>query len=608
MDIIGLLESNSRPSEDQESYFLERLSSLDSSISALSVKLAQAQGALDELDSQQAKLLRKRRSIASVVSSYRRLPVDVWLEIMKFAVWSSGSVPSGDSMQDTHGNPRPMKSKVHPPIEDPERTCWPESRQLSTLTRVCKDWRRILHEAAILWSTLELHIYSNDHNIDGFAPKLETWLSRSGELPWSLKVLSSKRQLHAPAFASFLLRNCARWKELYIYMHDLDILAPLFYLEPSSSGFGIPGGWTPRGRHEDVTWTNLQVLSLDGWFTDSARVRPFALVDNIHADDADPLSLHHATISLRGSVPALKSLTIDTPCQKVHSWKWIPWAQLSDVDLRTGDQYEDNISMLARCTNALETCSIVFTPSLRIPVNVPLMGQDPVQPITQGIANLLVTGLDGAVGDDSESDNGSTHGNSDAMSELLHLGGLKELTLKKIGYLSPLLSRLCAPALQKLTISMCAINEPEPFLGATLVDLLERSGAAISSSEEDDFGSRARRTNTPLAAGPPLTYLMLALENTRRRHLSTPAITNADYISIFERTEKLKTLHIKDYSTDARFLEKLNQREMLPRLRTISFVVDAERQGPERFAEFVKLRMDRLERSKNASGSEIHVQ
>ncbi|KAJ3525381.1 hypothetical protein NMY22_g10601 [Coprinellus aureogranulatus] len=551
MDISGLLESNARPSEDQESYFLERLSSLDSSISALSVKLAQAQGALDELDSQQAKLLRKRKSIASVVSSYRRLPVDVWLEIMKFAVWSSGSVPSGDSMQDTHGNPRPMKSKVHPPIEDPERTCWPESRQLSTLTRVCKDWRRILHEAAILWRhTGTAHIFQRPQHRRVRAEARNVAIA-IGRAP----VVAQGPLVETPTPRSclcFVPPSELRSVEGALHLHArLGHLGALFYLEPSSSGFGIPGGWASRGRSVDPTWTNLQVLSLDGWFTDSARVRPFALIDNIHADDADPLSLHHATIGLRGSVPALRSLTIDTPCQKVHSWKWIPWAQLSDIDLRTGDQYEDNISMLAKCTNALETCSIVFTPSLRIPVDVPLMGQDPVQPITQGIANLLVTGLDGAVGDDSQSDDGSTHGNSDAVSDVLHLGGLKELTLKKIGYLSPLLSRLCAPALQKLTISMCAINEPEPFLGAALVDLLERSGAAIS--REDDAGDCSRRTNTPPAASPPLTYLLLALENTRRRHMSTPAITNAEYISIFERTEKLKTLHIKDYSTDARF-------------------------------------------------------
>lgn len=607
MDVQHLLETNARPSEEQESYLLERLSSLDGSISILDAKLAQAQDVLDQLDLEQSKLLEKKKSIAAVVSPYRRLPADIWVGIMKFAIWSSGAPTGGGPVTDLHPLPRQHRSTVYRPIEDEEVTHWPEARQLSTLARVCKDWCNILHGEAIFWCTLELHIYSNDRSVDDFAPKMESWFSRSGQLSWSLKILSSKRQLHAPVFASFLIRNCSRWKELNIYMHDLDVLAPLFHMEPSPAVPDISGGRSRRGCNEDAAWTNLQVLSLDGWFTDSARVKPFNLVDSLHSAGADPLSLHHAAVHLHGTMPALKSLTIDTPCQKVHSWKWIPWAQLSDVDLRTGDQYEDNIAMLAKCSNALETCSIVFTPSLRLPVEIPLQGQDPVQSITHGIANLLVTGLDGVSADEAESDDESPQGNDDAFTEVLHLGGLKDLTLKKIGYLSPLFSRLCVPALQKLFVSMCPINEPEPYLGATLVDLLERSGVAmISGDQSDTDGCRTHsdvqsRATTRSPAGPPLTFLTLALENTRLRRMASPVITNGEYISLFERTEKLKTLHLKDYSTDAGFLDKLNQRDMLPVLRTISFVVEADGLVPERFEEFVKLRTDRLDRSTTSS-------
>ncbi|TEB31584.1 hypothetical protein FA13DRAFT_1732416 [Coprinellus micaceus] len=579
VDVDSLLRSNDRPSEHQELYLLQRLSSLDGSLSVLDAERVRAQRALEELEFRQSKLLSKRKSIATIVSPYRRLPADVWIEIMKFAVWSRGL--------------KSTTSNIYKPTTDDGRIHWPEPRQ------TCYLHSNILHGAAIFWCNLELHIYSNDHNIDGFAPRLETWLSRSGELPWSLKILSSKRQLHAPLFAAFLLRNCARWKELSLFMHDLDVLAPLFYLQPSSAGAGIPGcpggGRSGCGCKGEHVWSNLRVLSLDGWFTDRARVRPFTLVDNVHADDADPLSLHHATICLHGTMPALKSLTIDTPCQKVNSWKWIPWAQLSDVDLRTSDQYEENISMLAKCSDALQTCSMVFAPSLRIP-----------GPITQGIANLLVTGLHAAEASDDEGETSSSERRSTEATEVLHLGGLKELTLRKIGYLSPLISRLCAPALQKLFISMCPINEPEPYLGATLVDLLERSSAATSKTDEGDVAgwdavhsTDRARIRAPSTSGPPLTYLTLALENTRRRRMSTPVITNGEYIDIFERTEKLRTLHLKDYSTDARFLEKINQRGLLPRLKTISFVVDADGQVPERFEEFVKLR----DRDRHASSN-----
>jgi hypothetical protein len=76
--------------------------------------------------------------------------------------------------------------------------------------------------------------------------------------------------------------------------------------------------------------------------------------------------------------------------------------------------------------------------------------------------------------------------------------------------------------------------------------------------------------------------------------MAVPLITDAEYLQIFERLEKLRTLHLKDYSTRALFLEKMNQRGLLPRLTKISFVVDAitERMVPGRFDRFVRTRSD----------------
>ncbi|KAF5341681.1 hypothetical protein D9611_001190 [Ephemerocybe angulata] len=613
MDLAPLLQTNAPPSEHEESYLLQRISSLDDSLGELDVELALAEQTLEELSTRHSKLKDRRKGYASIMSPFRRLPVDVWIEIMKFAVWSTPDIPAEaapsanilvrQGIIGLAAAPTLTAGKA-PEAEEGSASHWPEARQLSTLTRVSKDWQHLLHDVAILWSSLELHIYCNDFGLDTFAPHLETWFCRSGQLPWSLKLLVSKRHIIAPVFASFLLRNCHRWKALKIYMQDLDILAPLFYLEPSPETkppvWLMDAGEAPASPKEEHIWTNLEQLSLDGWFTDSAQIKPFSLVDNDSNDSVDPDSdsegpgtLHSPhSIRLRGSMPALISLVLDLPCQKIHSWDWIPWAQLVDLDLKTGDSYEDNVSFLAKCSNALQRCSLVFTPSLRLPLAITL---GPLHDVTHGVANLHI----GQALDDEEQNEGgagSEDDNSDSTNSLdpahdsaVRLGGLKELTLKKIGYIAPILSRLTLPSLQKLHITMSSLNEPEPYLGAALIDMLDRSGCAAVEDACASPKSNSLQTST----GPPLTYLMLALENTMHRRVVAPVITNGEYLRIFERTEKLKTLHIKDFSTDARFLEKIDHRGLLPRLKRISFVVDASEDVPERFDAFVKARMNR---------------
>ena len=138
------------------------------------------------------------------------------------------------------------------------------------------------------------------------------------------------------------------------------------------------------------------------------------------------------------------------------------------------------------------------------------------------------------------------------------------------------------------------VIEPERDFGEIFIKFLDRSSpnAGLDSLTRDCNHEMARSYSA--SEGPSLTYLDLCFENTRFRRMAAPLITDAEYLQIFERTEKLRTLHLKDYSTRAMFLEKLNQRGLLPRLTKISFVVDAitERMVPGMFDNFVRTRSD----------------
>ena len=597
MDLDLLTTSNAAPTEDEQAFLLDRISSLDGSIDQLDCDLAQTSKVLEELHLHQSILRSRRKAYTSLVSLFRRLPVDVWIDIMKFTIWSTGVSASAPStigkkpripLTETPADPltpQAVRGVHYTQKAFQEHTgTWLEAKQLSVLTRVCQDWRRLLHDSPIFWSALELQIYANDPSLDDWSFKIEDWLRRSETLPWTLKLLSSKRQLHAPVFVSFLQRNCAKWKELRLCMQDLDILAPLFHLEASAISREGTSTQGPHGVSESngYEWTNLEVLSLDGWFTEQAKLHPFAPLRSQADAPVETVSEHHLPLMcLSGAMPRLTSLTLETPCQKISNWKWIPWAQLVDVDLKTGDSYEDNVLILSKCSALLERCTLVFSPSVRHPAG-PQVG--PIPQVTHGAENLntfLGLGNTGAVG---ENITPSVANKKDAFERLL-FPNLKELTLRKLDYLSPVLSRLTLPALQKLFITMSPLNEPEPYLAPCLIDFLDRCAEATTT---DDMHSISPGPTPTMAL--PLTYLTLALENTRRRGVTAPVITTGEYVKIFERMENLRTLHLKDYCTDAQFLDQLIQKGLMPRLKTVSFVVDASEKVSRRFDVFVESR------------------
>ena len=92
-DLERLFYSNAAPLEHEETILLQKLSSLDGSMARIDAELALARRALEELSFQQSVLRETRSAYVSIMSPLRRLPADLWIEIMKFAVWSSTTPP-----------------------------------------------------------------------------------------------------------------------------------------------------------------------------------------------------------------------------------------------------------------------------------------------------------------------------------------------------------------------------------------------------------------------------------------------------------------------------------------------------------------------------------
>lgn len=92
-DLRRLLCSNSAPSELEETVVLHNITLLDGSIAQVDLKLSMARRVLQDLSSQKSLLRVTKEAYVSILSAHRRLPSDLWIEIMKFAVWSSSTPP-----------------------------------------------------------------------------------------------------------------------------------------------------------------------------------------------------------------------------------------------------------------------------------------------------------------------------------------------------------------------------------------------------------------------------------------------------------------------------------------------------------------------------------
>lgn len=138
------------------------------------------------------------------------------------------------------------------------------------LGSVCSSWRRIAWTAPTLWSSLTLQL--NTSNIATQIILLEEWLSRTGDLPLSLR-LCSEEEIHwssspTPGTAIEVIRKYAsRWKDLdlrlptscYKFLPTSESCLPLL----QSLNLNPPGGQGERRHKVDMSNSaKIQHLSL----------------------------------------------------------------------------------------------------------------------------------------------------------------------------------------------------------------------------------------------------------------------------------------------------------------------------------------------------------
>lgn len=192
--------------------------------------------------------------------------------------------------------------------------------------------------------------------------------------------------------------------------------------------------------------------------------------------------------------------------------------------LEDGDSYKDIVTFLSKCLGALITCSVTFgSPKLAVshghipPPFLPQGGFFDINPRSDDADDEIrnhVIQLRNKLGnpDDLDSD-GSEGGSVNAIGDkesFIRLNGLRELTLKKICNIRPLLLKLIFPSLQRFILMVLKNNEPEPYLGPTLINFLDHSSpSALDISSRNNVIHEITRLHSTTNS-PPLKYLTLS--------------------------------------------------------------------------------------------------
>ncbi|TFK21487.1 hypothetical protein FA15DRAFT_597829 [Coprinopsis marcescibilis] len=585
MDLVELSQTNMPPTSEEETIALERLTSLDIRLSKLDEQVSLAQQVVDELKPQQTQLQEKRRTYVSIISPLRRLPSEIIVEIMFFAVWSpqrkedfmikGGPLTGADSTKEP-------KQKIIRPLESHML----QVKQLLNFMLVSQRWRRLAHGTPRLWAHFELSLYSDNRPLQSLVPPLQIWFDRAQELPLSLKLVYSNAivgsDLETEVFARFLERNRRRWKELRLHMNCLGPLLKLFQpgrmegflsklslddvggalLDGGSKGEGEEGG---RDKSTDPTvWAQLETLSIFGEFCHGMGSAGNGNLDDTGSQGAveDPWPVD--------VLPRLATFDLFLPFQTVSSWSWIPWSRLTELKLSSRDVYDDYLGILKSCCS-LKRCYISFE---------------------HCYLSRRTAAHDDPVNDDSDVDNNDnivTAGGHESDDDDVHLLHLEELILDPIqlGYIAPFFSRLVLPSLSRLCVRQdkryeSGILVPGETIGHALIRFIQRSINGVAGDE----GSASGSLSTPFS----LRVLDMDLYEPIFLEYVSPQISDRNYVEIFEHLGLLEELHLKDGVTRAGFFEAVGKHGLLPSLRTISIDVGQDEEARRRFEGFVKAR------------------
>lgn len=283
----------------------------------------------------------------------------------------------------------------------------PNTRQAPILlTQVCKAWRTVALSTPKLWSSINLGLFSIKHKSRPYIPSLmDNWLNRSALLPLSISLgLHSDDPVSGPAL-EVLFRHIRAWKHVRLEwcMQNLPI-PPLF-------NFNF-------------------CLSSNAPFLETFELRTEGGLGTQGEE--------HLSAILRGASALCRFSWADEDLSLDLNRLILPWAQLSDLDLRCKLSLRDCITLLHVSPN-LVSCSFHL---VRL--------DSPASTLPQG---------------------------------QITLPHLRHLSIDSVFTLTPLLDSVTLPALLSLeaTSSYDTDNAIPPWPHAEFVALLTRSSPPLAN-------------------------------------------------------------------------------------------------------------------------------
>ncbi|KAF7975764.1 hypothetical protein HWV62_8563 [Athelia sp. TMB] len=183
------------------------------------------------------------------------------------------------------------------------------------LTQICRLWRDTAHSTPQLWSSLILHIYSDCTESSCEAMLSRSWLSRSGDLPLSLKLSFHRDMLlrdieHNPLF-QLVCSYAPRWKDIHIFIRTEGAIRSL----SAVSG----------------QLTSLESLDIDLGILAHNQINPTDVFQD---------------------APRLRSITIQVDFDSVSLYAFkLPWISITSLDIMSFYSDDKSFAILGQCRN-----------------------------------------------------------------------------------------------------------------------------------------------------------------------------------------------------------------------------------------------------------------
>jgi hypothetical protein len=192
--IASLLKTNKPPIASDVSAIHRAISKTEFDISNLDCQISQAVANLNDLRHKRAQDERQLKTLKGIMHPIRRTPPELLAAIFvltlprQWQLWSSSILGSESSWY--------RKAVLLP-------------------GRVCRLWRDISLTTPRLWSNISITL--KGESCEAEVNLVDTWLSRTGQLPLSIEIYVQKNEvIFKHSIPSALIASCARWRYLQL--------------------------------------------------------------------------------------------------------------------------------------------------------------------------------------------------------------------------------------------------------------------------------------------------------------------------------------------------------------------------------------------------------